>query len=71
VSKGQHDRREAIVDVLKSKGTIYIKDVSTVIRGVSEKTLQRELQKLVQEGVITKTGSRRWTAYTLSSALLT
>lgn len=60
------DRREAILSVIKDKGLVYIKDISTVVRGVSEKTIQRELQKLVGEGVVSKRGSRRWTAYSLS-----
>jgi len=42
--------------VIKDKGTVYIKDISTVVREVSEKTIQRELQTLVLEGIITKKG---------------
>jgi len=61
-----NDRREAIKSVLKSKGPSYIKDISTVIRDVSEKTIQRELQAMVDEGEITKAGERRWTTYALA-----
>jgi DNA-binding transcriptional ArsR family regulator len=61
------NRREAVLAVLRAKGPLYIKDVSTVIRDVSEKTIQRELQALVEEGVVTKTGERRWTSYKLAS----
>lgn len=59
-------RREAILSVLKTKGPSYIKDISTVIRDVSEKTIQRELQALVEAGKVTRTGERRWTTYSLS-----
>ncbi|HWH07190.1 MAG TPA: hypothetical protein VNU47_01540 [Candidatus Paceibacterota bacterium] len=59
------DRREAILSVLRAKGPSYIKDISTVIRDVSEKTIQRELQVLVQEGVVARSGERRWTTYSL------
>lgn len=62
------DRREAILSVLRSKGPSYIKDISTVIRDVSEKTIQRELQALVQEGIVSRSGERRWTTYTLLGA---
>lgn len=58
-------RQDAIVSVIRDKGTVYIKDISTVVREISEKTIQRELQKLVQEGVVVRQGSRRWTAYSL------
>lgn len=59
-------RREAIISVLRTKGPSYIKDLSTVIRDVSEKTIQRELAALVSEGVVTRTGERRWTTYALA-----
>lgn len=59
-------RRDAIVSVVRAKGSAYIKDVSTVIRNVSEKTVQRELASLVNDGVLVRTGSRRWTSYSLA-----
>lgn len=59
-------RREAIKSILQSKGPSYIKDISTMIRDVSEKTIQRELQTLVDSGEIVKTGERRWTQYALA-----
>lgn len=57
------NRREAILSVLRSKGPSYIKDISTVIRDVSEKTIQRELQALVASGAVDRSGERRWTTY--------
>jgi DNA-binding transcriptional ArsR family regulator len=60
-------RRDAILSVLRTKGPSYIKDISTVVRGVSEKTIQRELQALVESGKVTRTGERRWTTYSLTS----
>lgn len=57
-------RKESILAVLRSKGPSYIKDISTVIRNVSEKTIQRELAALVEEGRVTRIGERRWTMYT-------
>lgn len=60
------NRQEAIKAILGSKGPSYIKDISTMIRDVSEKTIQRELQTLVDTGEVIKTGERRWTQYALS-----
>lgn len=60
-------RRDAILEVLKRRGPSYIKDISTVIRDVSEKTIQRELQSLVQDGRVAKEGERRWTTYALAA----
>ena len=64
-SSGNNNRRDAIISVLQSRGPSYIKDISVVVRNVSEKTIQRELQSLVLEGKVSKTGDRRWTTYRL------
>jgi hypothetical protein len=65
VSSNSSSRTEQITSLLRSRGSVYIKDLSTMIRDVSEKTIQRELQKLVLEGKVKKEGERRWTRYTL------
>jgi DNA-binding transcriptional ArsR family regulator len=59
------DRREAVLSVIKDKGKASIKDISTLIRGVSEKTIQRELMELINEGMVLKQGERRWSTYSL------
>jgi hypothetical protein len=59
------DRREAIMSVIRTKKSAGIKDISTVIREVSEKTIQRELLSLVTEGVLLKQGERRWSTYSI------
>jgi|GEM_PF-344334 len=65
-SSGNAGRRDSILAVLGSKGPSYIKDISLVVRDVSEKTIQRELATLVAEGQVTRKGDRRWTTYELS-----
>ena len=62
----KESRRDAILLVIRTKGNAYIKDISTVIRDMSEKTIQRELATLVSEGILTKKGVRRWTSYALA-----
>lgn len=59
------DRQEAILSVIQNKGRVSIKDISTMIRGVSEKTIQRELGVLIESGMVLKQGERRWSVYTL------
>lgn len=59
-------RREAILDVLRSRGSLSIRDIAISFRDVSEKTIQRELQALINENVVTKSGDRRWTVYSLA-----
>jgi DNA-binding transcriptional ArsR family regulator len=62
-------RQEAIVGILRTKGPSYIKDISTLIRDVSEKTIQRELQALVSAGLVHREGERRWTQYSVSDSV--
>lgn len=60
------DRREAVLSVIRNKGSVSIKDISTLIRGVSEKTIQRELGALIESGLVSKQGERRWSTYSLA-----
>jgi len=59
------DRRDAILSVIKAKRMASIKDISTLIRSVSEKTIQRELTALIRAGIVRKQGERRWSTYSL------
>ncbi len=61
------DRRETILSVINNKGTASIKDISTLVRGVSEKTIQRELSALIGLGMVLKRGERRWSTYSLAN----
>lgn len=61
-------RREAILNFLKTNGDASIKDILKIIPSVSEKTIQRELMSLIDEGYVLKKGERRWSRYSASSA---
>ncbi len=56
-------RRDMILSLLDKKDKITVKDASQAIEGCSEKTIQRELLALVEEGVLLKEGERRWSTY--------
>lgn len=60
-------RRSTIVTILKTRPNLTIKDFSHVITDVSEKTIQRELNSLLEEGVVTRSGERRWSKYSLAN----
>ncbi len=57
------DRKAKVILVLKSKKLATIGEISEDFKGVSEKTIQRLLQSLVDEGVVLRTGKRRWSKY--------
>lgn len=57
------DRELRILEKVKTSGPVTIKDISEMFTDVSEKTIQRELQKMYDAGHIKKEGERRWTKY--------
>lgn len=69
-SASRSERRALILDCIRKKGgDVGIKDILEVpeIAGkLSEKTLQRELMGLLEEGKIRKRGERRWSRYFLA-----
>ncbi len=64
------DRESKIIDIVKNKDKVSIKDISDAMPGVGEKTIQRALVSLVTRGVLKKEGERRWSRYALAQATL-
>ena len=60
-------RRSDVLNVIKSRGVASIKDISSIVKDMSEKTVQRELLALVKEGVLKKEGEKRWSTYRIAS----
>ena len=67
VNKGHvKDRGETVLAIIRNKGEASIRDIATHVRGVSEKTIQRELSTLIESGLVLKRGERRWSTYSLA-----
>lgn len=66
VSVKKNSRQNIIITLLKRKKEVMIKDVSPLISGCSEKTIQRELSAMVQAGILRKVGEKRWSRYSLA-----
>ncbi|ETB64226.1 MAG: hypothetical protein O210_OD1C00001G0714 [Parcubacteria bacterium RAAC4_OD1_1] len=47
-------------------GGVSIRDISDSFNNCSEKTIQRELNSLVEKGKLKKTGSKRWSRYSIN-----
>ena len=60
------DRAERIKTVLEAKPQASIKDIAEVVTDVSEKTIQRELNSLIEKGQVIREGERRWSKYSVS-----
>lgn len=71
VYKGQkenielNNRNEDIMKIIKDSEKVTIKDISSKIKNCSEKTIQRELIKMVSLNLIKKEGERRWSTYSI------
>jgi hypothetical protein len=62
----KQERTTKIIELIKDKNEVSIKDISIAFSGCSEKTIQRELNSLVSKGQVKKTGSKRWSKYKLA-----
>lgn len=58
-------RKNTVLEFIKGHNNVSIKDIVPNITGCSEKTIQRELISLINEGKIKKTGERRWSRYSI------
>lgn len=58
-------RKNTILDFIKGHNNISIKDIIPNVVGCSEKTIQRELIGLIEQGKIKKMGERRWSRYSI------
>jgi len=60
------DRKKIILALLKQQPSLTVKDIVKSIQGFSEKTIQRELGALTEDGLVSKTGEKRWTTYSIT-----
>lgn len=62
------DRRSRIKTVLAARGTASIKDIAAVVTECSEKTIQRELNAMIEDNEVARHGERRWSVYSLADS---
>lgn len=61
--KTQSERMSLILNFIQKNKQASIKDIAAVVKGCSEKTIQRELGSLIEQGLVRKVGERRWSVY--------
>lgn len=61
----KQSRREQILGLFVKGVDVSIKDIAARIKGCSEKTIQRELNALLEDNVIQRIGEKRWSRYML------
>lgn len=60
------DRTSRIKTVLDAKPGATIKDLTDIITDVSAKTIQRDLNSLIERGEVIRQGERRWSTYSIT-----
>lgn len=65
-SGNRGSRTDEILALIREKKEVSVKDIASFISGCSEKTIQRELLALVAQGVLKKSGEKRWSRYSLA-----
>ncbi len=58
-------RRGLILEIVRARGVVSIKDISDNITDCSEKTIQRDLIDMIKDNLLKKEGERRWSKYSL------
>lgn len=62
---GGAQRQARIKAVIEAQGEVSIKDISAIINDVSEKTIQRELNSMIEDNQLKRIGERRWSKYVI------
>lgn len=64
--KGTTSRGRSVVEILRTGGELNIRDIASNLPEYGEKTIQRDLVLLIQQGVVRRTGLKRWSRYSLA-----
>lgn len=66
LNKAKEDRKKVILTILKQKKNASINDICIQFKDCSTKTIQRDINELIDENKVVKQGSRRWSTYQLA-----
>lgn len=64
---GQSRRQLRILELLRAEPNASIKDISDQIQDCSQKTIQRELNDMIEKGHVIRSGEKRWSRYSLTA----
>lgn len=63
--KDLDDRKEKILEILKEKERIQVWEVNEILSNVSKRTLRRDFEQLLKQGLVERIGERNNTFYQL------
>lgn len=64
--KGLDKRKEKILDILREKEKIQVWELNKILPDVSKRTLRRDFEQLLKQGLVQRIGERNNTFYKLS-----
>lgn len=62
----RNERRDKILRFLNNKRDATIKDIASNFSDCSDKTIQRELNTLIKNNLVVRSGKRRWSRYSVA-----
>ena len=62
-------RQEKILNFLKEKGRAQVSEIKKILSGVSKRTIRRDFDSLLQEGIVERGGEKNNTYYQLPSSV--
>lgn len=62
----KNERQDNVLKILKQKKDAKVGDLALLIKDVNAKTIQRDLNELVENGLVIRSGDRRWSVYNLA-----
>lgn len=66
----QNKRQEVIINFLKNHGKKTINEISQNFQDISNKSIQRDVISLVERGILSAEGERRWRVYFLTKSAI-
>jgi hypothetical protein len=63
IGEDRTDRKQEVLAVIRSRTVSTLADIKSLVKAYSEKTLQRDLNEMVEMGIIKREGNKRWTTY--------
>jgi len=67
-TKALDHRKEKILEILKEKERIQVWEVNEILSDVSKRTLRRDFEQLLKQGLVERIGEKNNTFYCLKSA---
>ncbi len=61
----KEERKKKIIQYLREHESATLPELFQLIGGGSQKTIQRDINELIQDGILLREGSRRWSRYIL------